>query len=59
MCRLLLTMTTSTLRCVHPQISKILSGLPPPSRRQTYLFSATFPRDVEDLANVAMKRQHV
>lgn len=42
-----------------PQISKILSGLPPPARRQTYLFSATFPRDVEDLANVAMKRQHV
>ncbi|GLC45352.1 hypothetical protein PLESTM_001723500 [Pleodorina starrii] len=42
----------------RPQISKILGALPPTARRQTFLFSATFPSDVKSLADVALKRQH-
>ncbi|GIM07344.1 hypothetical protein Vretimale_11490 [Volvox reticuliferus] len=42
----------------RPQILRILGGMPPTSRRQTFLFSATFPADVRDLAGVALKRQH-
>ncbi|GLC52864.1 hypothetical protein PLESTB_000682300 [Pleodorina starrii] len=42
----------------RPQIASILRGLPPTPRRQTFLFSATFPPDVNKLAGVALKRQH-
>ncbi|PNH08328.1 DEAD-box ATP-dependent RNA helicase 25 [Tetrabaena socialis] len=42
----------------RPQIAKILSRLPGTMRRQTYLFSATFPVDVKSLADVALKREH-
>mmetsp|Transcript_27458 Transcript_27458/g.50669 ORF Transcript_27458/g.50669 Transcript_27458/m.50669 type:complete len:657 (-) Transcript_27458:79-2049(-) len=35
-----------------PQIRKIVleSGMPPPGQRQTLLFSATFPREIQELA---------
>ena len=42
----------------RPQIKKILSGLPPTTARQTYLFSATFPQDVQQLVNLALKPKH-
>ncbi|MEW5300387.1 MAG: hypothetical protein WDW36_003322 [Sanguina aurantia] len=42
----------------RPQISKILALLPPPAQRQTYLFSATFPTDVKQLVNTALRPQH-
>ncbi|GIL57216.1 hypothetical protein Vafri_12427 [Volvox africanus] len=46
------------LLVARPQILRILGGMPPTSRRQTFLFSATFPADVRDLAGVALKLQH-
>jgi len=39
----------------RPTIEKILARLPPPARRQALLFSATFPEDVKQLANVALR----
>ncbi|GLI67615.1 hypothetical protein VaNZ11_011861 [Volvox africanus] len=42
----------------RPQILRILGGMPPTRSRQTFLFSATFPADVRDLAGVALKLQH-
>lgn len=43
---------------VAAQIKKILGGLPPTTARQTYLFSATFPVDVQQLVNLALKPKH-
>jgi hypothetical protein len=42
----------------RPQIQKILTGLPRTAARQTYLFSATFPQDVKQLVNLALKPKH-
>jgi ATP-dependent RNA helicase DDX3X len=37
----------------EPQIRKIVegSGMPPPGERQTLLFSATFPKEIQSLAS--------
>lgn len=41
----------------EPQIAGIINqyGMPPSENRQTLLFSATFPRDVQELAQLYMK----
>jgi len=39
----------------RPAINKMLSMLPPPAKRQTLLFSATMPKNVESMAKLAMK----
>ena len=39
----------------RPDITRILSMLPPKDRRQTALFSATFPRDIQQLAQSSLR----
>ena len=39
----------------RPQLEKILRALPPPAQRQTLLFSATFPSQVQQLAGLATR----
>jgi ATP-dependent RNA helicase MSS116 len=39
----------------RPAILRILAGLPPPAARQTLLFSATLPADVEGIAALALR----
>ena len=41
-----------------PDLDAIFSMLPTPDRRQTQLFSATFPANVEELTNRTLKRDH-
>jgi ATP-dependent RNA helicase MSS116 len=39
----------------RPAIEAMLRSLPPPSTRQTLLFSATMPEDVQGIARIAMR----
>ena len=39
----------------RPDIEKVLQALPDKATRQTLLFSATFPQDIQQLAQFAMK----
>lgn len=43
----------------RPAITEALRYLPPPGSRQSYLFSATFPNQVEKLTKDALSRNHV
>ena len=43
----------------RPAITEALSYLPPPGHRQAYLFSATFPNQVEKLTKDALSGNHV
>lgn len=42
----------------RPEIERILSKLPSKEQRQTLLFSATYPRDVKALSDLALRRDH-
>jgi len=42
-----------------PDLDRIFSMLPPPSQRQTQLFSATFPPNVKVMTDRTLKREHV
>lgn len=42
----------------RPAIEKIIAKLPPRERRQTLLFSATFPAQLKDVTRTALKAQH-
>ena len=45
-----------TVRSVfRPDVEKILRALPNKSTRQTLLFSATFPQDIQELAKFALR----
>lgn len=39
-------------------LQQILKSLPPPAQRQSLLFSATFPHDVQELCRIALRPQH-
>ncbi len=39
----------------RPDVEKILRALPNKSTRQTLLFSATFPQDIQELAKFALR----
>jgi hypothetical protein len=39
----------------RPEVMKILGSLPDKSTRQTVLFSATFPRDIKQLCEFALR----
>lgn len=39
----------------RPDVEKVLRALPDKATRQTLLFSATFPQDIQQLAQFAMK----
>ena len=43
----------------RPAITEALRYLPPPGHRQSYLFSATFPNQVEKLTKDALSKNHV
>lgn len=40
---------------LRPDVEKILRTLPNKSTRQTLLFSATFPQDIQELAKFALR----
>lgn len=42
----------------RPVIEKILAVLPPRERRQTLLFSATFPAELQSITKLALRRNH-
>jgi hypothetical protein len=42
----------------RPTIDKILAQLPGKDNRQTLLFSATFPKDVQQLASYAFRKSY-
>ena len=49
---------SDALRCsilCRPDVEKVLRALPDKATRQTLLFSATFPQDIQQLAQFAMK----
>jgi len=39
----------------RPTITKILAALPPPAKRQTLLFSATVPKEMQQIASKALR----
>lgn len=39
----------------RPDVEKIMRALPNKSTRQTLLFSATFPQDIQELAKFALR----
>eukprot|EP01047_Picozoa_sp_COSAG01_P057514 COSAG01_NODE_6657_length_3560_cov_5.515458_2_plen_447_part_00 len=39
----------------RPTITKILAALPPPANRQTLLFSATVPKEMQEIASKALR----
>ena len=39
----------------RPSINELLNILPPKTSRQTLLFSATFPRNIEELCRFALR----
>lgn len=42
-----------------PQIQQIFSSLPPLEKRQTLMFSATFPREVQRLVHGLLRPNHI
>ena len=46
-------------RLCRPAIDKIVANLPPKSTRQTLLFSATFPADIKQLSDRALRPGYV
>ena len=45
-------------RGFRPSIMKILAMLPPPAARQTLLFSATFPAELQELTRTALRASY-
>lgn len=48
-----------SLLCIHVQVQKLLRTLPSSASRQTLLFSATLPAQLNTLTDLALRKGHV